>query len=147
MASAHPLVVFRPRPRVPEIKGHELGFRPGVNVPRLPRRSRVGAAVSYGAGIGPTSVAAGDWNGDGRLDLAVANYNSNDVSVLVNQGMGVFGAAQSVGADFAAHAVSGHPLLQSVAVQYARMAKFSPTKLSGQPVKVNGVIVYNFVAQ
>lgn len=46
-----------------------------------------------------------------------------------------------------AHAVSGHPLLQAVAVAAARSAKFSPTKLSGQPVKVSGVITYNFVAQ
>lgn len=46
-----------------------------------------------------------------------------------------------------AHAVSGHPLLQAVAVGAARRAKFSPTKLSGQPVKVTGVIQYNFVAQ
>jgi protein TonB len=46
-----------------------------------------------------------------------------------------------------AHAVSGHPLLQAVAVAAARGARFSPTKLSGQPVKVTGVITYNFVAQ
>ena len=46
-----------------------------------------------------------------------------------------------------AHAVSGHPLLTAVAVGAARQAKFSPTKLSGQPVKVTGVIQYNFVAQ
>lgn len=46
-----------------------------------------------------------------------------------------------------AHAVSGHPLLQAVSVAAARGARFSPTKLSGQPVKVTGVITYNFVAQ
>lgn len=46
-----------------------------------------------------------------------------------------------------AHAVNGHPLLQAAAVGAARQAKFSPTKLSGQPVKVTGVIQYNFVAQ
>jgi protein TonB len=46
-----------------------------------------------------------------------------------------------------AHAISGHPLLQAVAVAAARGARFSPTKLSGQPVKVTGVITYNFVAQ
>jgi protein TonB len=46
-----------------------------------------------------------------------------------------------------ARAVSGHPLLQAAAVQAARGARFSPTKLSGQPVKVTGVITYNFVAQ
>ena len=46
-----------------------------------------------------------------------------------------------------ARAVSGHPLLQPSAVAAARQAKFSPTKLSGQPVKVTGVITYNFVLQ
>jgi len=46
-----------------------------------------------------------------------------------------------------AHAVSGHPLLQAAAVAAARQARFTPTKLSGQPVKVTGVIVYNFRAQ
>jgi protein TonB len=51
------------------------------------------------------------------------------------------------GAVISAHAVSGHPLLQAVAVAAARGARFSPTKLSGQPVKVTGVITYNFVAQ
>ncbi len=44
-----------------------------------------------------------------------------------------------------AKAVSGHPLLQAAAVNAARQAKFAPTKLQGQPVKVNGVVVYNFV--
>ena len=46
----------------------------------------------------------------------------------------------------AAHAVSGHPLLQAAAVAAAREAKFKPTTLSGQPVKVTGVIQYNFIA-
>ena len=46
-----------------------------------------------------------------------------------------------------ARAVSGHPLLQQSAVQAAYGARFSPTILSGQPVKVTGVIMYNFVAQ
>jgi TonB family protein len=46
-----------------------------------------------------------------------------------------------------AHAVSGHPLLQAVSVDAARKSKFSPTKLAGQPVKVTGVITYNFIAQ
>lgn len=43
-----------------------------------------------------------------------------------------------------AKADSGHPLLRDAAEKAARRAKFSPTLLSGQPVKVNGVIVYNF---
>lgn len=51
------------------------------------------------------------------------------------------------GSVVSAKALSGHPLLQAVAVSAARQARFSPTKLSGQPVKVTGVIQYNFVAQ
>lgn len=44
-----------------------------------------------------------------------------------------------------ASAVSGHPLLRASAVEAARSAKFNPTLLQGVAVKVNGVIVYNFV--
>jgi TonB family protein len=44
-----------------------------------------------------------------------------------------------------AKAVGGHPLLQAAAVEAAYRARFSPTKLSGNPVKVSGVITYNFV--
>jgi TonB family protein len=43
-----------------------------------------------------------------------------------------------------ANAISGHPLLKSAAEIAARQAKFSPTYLSNIPVKVTGVIVYNF---
>lgn len=46
-----------------------------------------------------------------------------------------------------AKAVGGHPLLQAAAVQAAYGARFSPTMLSGQPVKVTGVITYNFLPQ
>jgi TonB family protein len=51
------------------------------------------------------------------------------------------------GSVISAHAVSGHPLLQAAAVAAARQARFSPAKLSGQPVKVNAVLTYNFVPQ
>ena len=44
----------------------------------------------------------------------------------------------------AASAASGHPLLRAAAVQAARSSTFTPTTLSGQPVKVTGVISYNF---
>lgn len=43
-----------------------------------------------------------------------------------------------------ATAVSGHPLLQQTAVNAAFTARFSPTLLMGEPVKVNGTLVYNF---
>jgi len=43
-----------------------------------------------------------------------------------------------------AKAVSGHPTLTQAAVNAAYQARFSPTLLNGQPVKVSGVITYNF---
>jgi TonB family protein len=40
--------------------------------------------------------------------------------------------------------ISGHPLLTDAAEQAALRARFSPTKLSDEPVQVMGVLSYNF---
>jgi len=60
------------------------------------------APVSYSSGgIDAWSVALGDFNGDGKLDIAVANYyadstgTSSNVSVLLNNGDGTFAAPVS----------------------------------------------------
>lgn len=57
-----------------------------------------------------------------------------DVQVLIDEN----------GVVVSAKAVSGHPLLRDSAERAARAAKFSPTTLSNQPVRVSGVIVYKF---
>ena len=41
----------------------------------------------------PSSVAAGDLNGDGKLDLVIANFDAGKISVLLGQGNGQFAAA------------------------------------------------------
>ena len=46
-----------------------------------------------------------------------------------------------------ASAVSGHPLLQQAAAGAVRGWRFSPTLLSGQPVKVTGTVTVNFTLQ
>ncbi len=46
-----------------------------------------------------------------------------------------------------AQAVSGHELLRHASETAARKTRFAPTRLSGQPVKVSGLITYNFVLQ
>jgi TonB family protein len=71
--------------------------------------------------------------------IAKAAHASGAVNVQVT--------VDETGNVISAHAVSGHPLLKSSAEAAARQARFSPTVLSGQPVKVTGIIVYNFVMQ
>src|SRR3954468_10116571 len=39
---------------------------------------------TFAVGGGPVSVAVADINGDGKPDLAVANFNDSTVSVLLN---------------------------------------------------------------
>ena len=51
-----------------------------------------GGAVNFGEGTNPRSVAVGDFNGDGKQDLALANYGSDNVSILLGDGTGNFGA-------------------------------------------------------
>jgi protein TonB len=46
-----------------------------------------------------------------------------------------------------AQVVSGNPMLLSAAKEAAMRARFTPTLLSGTPVKVQGTIIYNFVLQ
>jgi FG-GAP-like repeat len=55
--------------------------------------------AAFGAHTGADSIALGDFNRDGKQDLAVANFGSNDVSVLLGTGGGTFGTARN----FAAH--------------------------------------------
>jgi hypothetical protein len=52
-------------------------------------------AVNYPVGANPQAVVTGDFNGDGRPDLAVANFSSNTVSILLGNAQGTFQAAQN----------------------------------------------------
>ncbi len=56
-------------------------------------QSGFGGAVNYATGGIPYSVAAADFNNDGKIDLAVANLSSNNVSILRGNGNGTFVAA------------------------------------------------------
>lgn len=46
-----------------------------------------------------------------------------------------------------AKAIDGHPELRQASEDAALRSEFTPVKLAGQPVKVTGVIIYNFVAR
>lgn len=50
-------------------------------------------AVAYTAGKSPQSIAVGDFNGDGRIDLALVNSGSDNVGIL----LGVVATGQTIG--------------------------------------------------
>ena len=90
-----------------------------------------------------TPISRGVLNGS-ALSLPPPAYPDNarrtsiegtvDVEVLIDEN----------GKVLSAKVISGPAVLRDSAVQAALRARFTPTKLSGQPVKVTGKIVYNF---
>ena len=50
-----------------------------------------------------------------------------------------------LGKVISAKAISGHPLLRTAAEKAARESKFFSTRLKGMPVKITGILAYNFV--
>jgi uncharacterized protein (TIGR03437 family) len=65
-------------------------------------------AASFATGIDPVAVAVGDFNGDGKADLAIANGSSgsNSVSVLLGNGDGTFRTPVNYAADMAPLAIA-----------------------------------------
>jgi hypothetical protein len=72
----------------------------GLLWPALPARAQAAQpsfapATNFAVGTSPIEVTKADFNSDGRLDLAVTNQNSDNVSVLLGDGKGGFGEAQN----------------------------------------------------
>jgi hypothetical protein len=63
-------------------------------------------AQSYAVGTNPTAVAVGDFNGDGKLDVAVANNGSSNVSILLGNGDGTFQPAVNFDASVAPNGIA-----------------------------------------
>ena len=91
----------------------------------------------------PKIVSKGVINGS-AISLPKPAYPPTAKAVGANGAVNVQVTIDEAGNVTSASAVSGHPLLRQVAAQAARGAKFKPTLLSGQAVKVSGIIVYNF---
>src|SRR5262249_19437357 len=64
------------------------------------------AGRNFDAGSGPRSVAVGDFDGNGDLDLVVANYLSANVSVLLSNGDGTFRPARNFAAGYIPQSVA-----------------------------------------
>jgi TonB family protein len=93
-----------------------------------------------------TSVSGGVVNGK-ATSLPKPQYPAAAKAVKAGGAVSVQVLIGEEGNVVSASAVSGHPLLRAASEQAARGARFSPTMLCGQKVKVSGIIVYNFVAQ
>src|SRR5436190_23128853 len=66
-----------------------LGTAPAVA--ELCTNTGFGPIINFPVGHGPFAVTVGDFNGDGKLDLAAANATSDDVTVLLGDGSGGIG--------------------------------------------------------
>lgn len=94
----------------------------------------------------PKTISGGVVNGK-AVNLVKPPYPPAAKAVRASGAVNVQVTIDENGNVISASAVSGHALLKAAAEQAARASKFSPTMLSGQKVKVTGVIVYNFTAQ
>src|SRR5580692_2121543 len=83
------------------IKGYDAN--PGHTVAVFLGRGDGGfrADVEYGVGYEPYAITAADFNGDGKMDIATANYLDGTASVLLNRGNGKFNTASNY--------ATGHP--------------------------------------
>lgn len=91
-----------------------------------------------------TTVSGGVMNGK-SLSLPKPTYSAAAKAIGAQGQVTVQVLIDEKGNVVSANASNGHPLLRPEAERAARGAKFSTTYLSGVPVKVTGVIVYNFV--
>lgn len=91
----------------------------------------------------PKMISGGVLNGK-ALNFVNPPYPAAAKAVRAAGAVNVQVMIDGQGNVISAAAVSGHPLLKPAAEASAKALKFSPTFLSGQPVTVSGVIVYNF---
>jgi TonB family protein len=92
----------------------------------------------------PKTISGGVLNGR-AISLPIPEYPPAAMAVRAAGAVSVQVLIDENGDVISASAVSGHPLLRAAAESAARGAQFSPTLLEGNPVKVSGVITYNFV--
>jgi protein TonB len=94
----------------------------------------------------PTMVSKGVINGQAK-SLPKPAYSAAAKLVRAAGEVNVQVTIDESGNVISAKAVSGHNLLRADAEKAARSAKFTPTYLSNQPVKVTGIIIYKFALQ
>lgn len=92
----------------------------------------------------PRQISGGVLNGK-AMSLPKPPYPPAARAVRASGAVSIQVLIDEDGQIFSASAISGHPLLRAAARNAACGAVFTPTLLMGNPVKVSGVITYNFV--
>ena len=115
--------------------------KPGVPPPAPPTKKPVEEKIQKPKIT--TITSGGVVNGKATL-LPKPIYPAAAKSVKATGAVNVQVTIDETGNVVSAKAVDGHPLLRMEAEKAARNAKFSPTFLTGQAVKVSGIIVYKF---
>lgn len=95
--------------------------------------------------VAPKIVAGGVVNGR-AVELVKPRYPDAARAVRASGQVAVRVTIDESGRVISAQAVSGHPLLRAAATAAANGSRFSPTLLSGQPVKVSAIVYYNFLS-
>ncbi|MEK7725335.1 MAG: TonB family protein [Acidobacteriota bacterium] len=116
---------------------------PPPTIKKIEPKAEIKESVKPKAG---TTVSKGVINGT-ATSLPKPAYPPAAKAIRVSGDVSVQVTIDEQGNVISANAVSGHALLKQVSEQAARSAKFKPTLLSNQPVKVTGIIVYKFTAQ
>lgn len=122
--------------------GKPVPTRIGLSV-RIDNGSLRNAAGAAGT-VAPKTVVGGVVNGK-ALRLERPMYPAEARQVRAAGAVSVQVLIDEEGNVTRAQAIDGSPYLMFAARSAACQSKFSPTLLEGQPVKVSGVITYNFV--
>jgi protein TonB len=88
-------------------------------------------------------ISGGVLNGK-AIEMPKPTYPQTARRALVSGTVTVEVVVDVSGKVIGARAVSGPEMLRDAAERAARQAKFTPTLLSGEPVRVAGLITYNF---
>ena len=118
------------------------GNTPMVNIPDPPPPPPAPAPVVPKV----VKVSEGVLRGK-SIHLPKPNYPAMAKQIRLQGSVNVQVLIDEEGKVVSAKALSGHPLLVPEAQRAAMQARFTPTMLSNQAVKVSGVITYNFVTQ